>query len=312
MQLLHTSSTIAGMAASSQSSHSLKAASEVKIAAASECLSDIGPALHAAAAFIADGDIQSHGHQQLSCLPNVEGALADRSAALLHRAYLTAQMAFRVQGEALQLLHSTSALRCGREQRVHLGQSILPACWRSLTGWLFGAHAAIRLTWLAAMGDASFWQEGICIQQLCTGRTCCLLLPLKAFLLFLDVVAILSRVSPPHLPALLLTMPQVSIMFYSPDRRSSHVNLVDASRPCKFPNAAEATAQQSGKWSVAGNPDFHLSLRAVEVWRGLEAAADPAVQDHRSSGHIRLAQEVAEGHDGAPQRHLCEPCHSGG
>lgn len=202
--LLHTASDLACLAAQKQ--HSAEDASlqallaSSRLAEASEQVPSVAQALHAAVAMVNKGEHRCkltllRLETSAAFLPRSGAQLSSKAEAVLRRAYLTMQLAISVHLQALKNIKPGAAkyrdeirIQVEPQDRFHLRLG-----W--LSSALFGAHTALRLSWLSAMGDVSFWQEAICIQQLCLERAFCLVLPLKAYLLVLNLVAMLARVS---------------------------------------------------------------------------------------------------------------------
>lgn len=199
MLLLHTSSELASLAAPAPESATYWRAHQedpAQAAAASGQLSTAAWAIHAAVSVVVTGDSVYHSRPAAGERLVVQSHSSARATTILFRAYLTVQLAISVHLQALSNLRSGGGARPGKGGELHIPMEA--TAWQLQLPWteslLFAVHGTVRLTWLACMGDVSFWQEAICIQQLCSERACCLLLPLRAYLLLLDAVAILARV----------------------------------------------------------------------------------------------------------------------
>ena len=127
---------------------------------------------------------------------------------LLMRAYLAAGMAATVCDQAWLRIHGLAAGSGSLSGDAALPidllgvqpptQARLPPPAMGLLSSVVGiSHAAVRLSWIAALGDVAFWQEAAYIMS-SQGHTACwskvLRAPLFAALVLLQLIAALSRV----------------------------------------------------------------------------------------------------------------------
>ena len=200
MLLLRTSSDLARIAApapDAEASWDPRQAAYLQTAATSGQLLTAARAVNAAVSVVVTGDNSQCSRPLAAETGAAQPRNATKATTILFRSYLTVQMAIAVHRQALSNLEGDAGDRPKYGDEHHLPMEEATA-WHLQLKWadsaLFAVHATIRLTWLACMGDISFWQEAICIQQLCSERACCMLLPIRAYLLLLDVVAVLARV----------------------------------------------------------------------------------------------------------------------